>query len=116
MLFKRLGIANEMAAKSRKIPATPIGLVVARGQAEIGFQQISELLPISGITVVGPIPDEVQEITVFSAGIVAKSKAQAAGRALIQYLASSAACPTIKSTGLDPVACPSAPLAQVHFP
>ena len=71
-LFKRMGIASEMASKSRQIPAEPVGLLVARGEAEIGFQQMSELLPISGIIVVGPIPDELQQITIFSAGIVSR--------------------------------------------
>jgi molybdate transport system substrate-binding protein len=104
-LFKRLGIEKEMAIKARQIPAEPVGLVVARGEAEVGFQQMSELLPVSGITVVGPIPDEVQKITVFSAGIVASGKAHEAGRALIRHLASPASCATIKQTGLDPVAC-----------
>lgn len=115
-LFKRLGIEQAMAIKARQIPAEPVGLVVARGEAEIGFQQMSELLPISGITVVGPIPDEVQEITVFSAGIVASGKAHEAGRALIRYLASPASCVAIKQTGLDPVACAPDPLAQMHMP
>jgi molybdate transport system substrate-binding protein len=55
-LFKRLGIEEEMTPKSRQIPAEPVGLVVARGEAEIGFQQMSELLPIPGITIVGPLP------------------------------------------------------------
>ena len=104
-LFKRMGIATEMASKSRQVPAEPVGLVVARGEAEIGFQQMSELLPISGIIVVGPIPDELQEITVFSAGILAKSGAQEAGHALIRYLASPAVCATIEQTALEPVAC-----------
>jgi molybdate transport system substrate-binding protein len=96
-----------MAAKSRQIPAEPVGLVVARGEAEIGFQQMSELLPIAGITVVGPIPDEVQKVTVFSAGIVASGASQKGGRDLIQYLASPAACPVIQHSGLDPIACAS---------
>jgi molybdate transport system substrate-binding protein len=109
-LFKRLGIEKEMAAKSRQIPAEPVGMVVARGEAEIGFQQMSELLPVPGITIVGPIPDEVQEITVFSAGIVASSKAREAGHALIRYLASSSSCAVIKQTALDPVACTPDPL------
>jgi molybdate transport system substrate-binding protein len=104
-LFKRLGIETEMAAKSRQIPAEPVGLVVARGEAELGFQQMSELLPISGITVVGPIPDEVQKVTVFSAGMVASGTSQKAGRDLIQYLASPAACSVIQNSGLEPVAC-----------
>jgi molybdate transport system substrate-binding protein len=115
-LFKRLGIEKEMAIKARQIPAEPVGLVVARGEAEIGFQQMSELLPISGITVVGPIPDEVQEITVFSAGIVVSGKEHEAGRALIRYLASPASCATIKQTGLDPIACTPDPLGQMHNP
>jgi molybdate transport system substrate-binding protein len=104
-LFKRLGIEKAMATKCRQIPAEPVGLVVARGEAEIGFQQMSELLPISGITVVGPIPDELQKTTVFSAGIVARGSAQKAGRDLIRYLASPAACPAIKQSALEPVAC-----------
>ena len=113
-LFKRLGIEKEMAAKARQIPAEPVGLVVARGEAEIGFQQMSELLPIPGITIVGPIPDEVQGITLFSAGIVASSTAHETGSALIRYLASRASCATIKQTALDPVTCASDPLAQMH--
>jgi molybdate transport system substrate-binding protein len=115
-LFKRLGIEKEMAAKSHQIPAEPVGQVVARGEAEIGFQQMSELLPISGIAIVGPIPEELQEITVFSAGIVTSSKAQEAARNLIRYLASPDRCPAIKQTALDPVACGSDPLAQMHNP
>lgn len=104
-LFKRLGIEKEMAPKSRKIPATPVGLIVARGEAQIGFQQMSELMPIQGITIVGPIPDQVQDIAEFSTGIVATSKSKRAARALIRFLSSPAACATIRKTGLDPVAC-----------
>jgi molybdate transport system substrate-binding protein len=117
-VFKRLGIEKEMAAKSRQIPAEPVGLVVARGEAEIGFQQLSELQPISGITLVGPIPDELQSVTVFSAGIVTRSKERSTARDLIRYLSSPAACPTIKQTALDPVACAASadPLGQMHNP
>jgi molybdate transport system substrate-binding protein len=104
-LFRRLGIEKEMASKSRQIPAEPVGLVVARGEVEIGFQQLSELQPISGIKVVGPIPEELQKVTVFSAGIVANGLGQDAGRALIRYLASPEACSVIKQTALDPVTC-----------
>jgi molybdate transport system substrate-binding protein len=104
-LFKRLGIEKEMATKSRQMPAVPVGEVVARGEAEIGFQQISELLPIAGITLVGPIPNELQLVTVFSAGIPNSSGAKDAGRSLIRYLASPNACEVITRTGLEPVAC-----------
>src|SRR5262249_48505488 len=68
-MFQKLGIAAEMKDKARKIPATPVGEIVAHGQAEIGFQQISELKPVEGIDIVGALPDELQRITVFSAGI-----------------------------------------------
>jgi len=103
-MFAKLGIADEMKDKARKIPATPVGEIVARGEAEIGFQQISELRPVSGIDIVGPLPDELQKITVFSAGIASVSKEPEAGKALIQFLASPAARPTIVNSGMEPIA------------
>lgn len=104
-LFKRLGIEKEMQAKARQIPAEPVGQVVARGEAELGFQQLSELKPVPGIMIVGPIPEELQKVTVFSAGVVAKSERQEAARNLIRYLASASACDAIKQTSLDPATC-----------
>ena len=65
------------------IPAEPVGAVVARGEAEIGLQQASELLPVPGIDYVGPLPAELQKITVFSAGVAAGAKEPDAARALI---------------------------------
>jgi molybdate transport system substrate-binding protein len=102
-MFAKLGIADEMKDKARKIPATPVGEIVARGDAEIGFQQISELKSVEGIDIVGPLPDELQKITVFSAGIAAVSKEPDAGKALIKFLASPAARPEIVNSGLDPI-------------
>lgn len=101
-LFKRLGIADEMAHKARMVPAEPVGEVVARGEADLGFQQISELKPVHGIDLLGPIPAEVQRETVFSAGIVATSRHQDAARALIDYLASAKAVPAVTASGLEP--------------
>jgi molybdate transport system substrate-binding protein len=98
-LFPRLGIAG----KSKRIASEPVGAVVARGDAEIGFQQISELLPVPGIDYVGPLPPEVQKVTVFSAGVATGSRAPDAARALIQFLASPSAIPTIVKSGLEPV-------------
>ncbi|WP_334368999.1 substrate-binding domain-containing protein [Bradyrhizobium sp. AZCC 1578] len=103
-MFDKLGIADEMKDKARKIPATPVGEIVARGDAEIGFQQISELKPVEGIEIVGPLPDELQKITVFSAGIASVSKEPEAGKALIKFLASPAARSEIVKSGLDPIA------------
>jgi molybdate transport system substrate-binding protein len=102
-LFKRLGIADQMKGKSRMIPAEPVGEVVARGEAEIGFQQISELKPVSGIDIVGPLPAEVQYITVFSAGIATGAREPAAGQELIAFLASPVAAPVLVNSGLVPI-------------
>ena len=102
-MFAKLGIADEMKDKARKIPATPVGEIVARGDAEIGFQQISELSPVAGIDIVGQLPPELQKITVFSAGIATVSKEPEAGKALIKFLASSAAAPAIIKSGMEPI-------------
>ncbi|HEX6562741.1 MAG TPA: substrate-binding domain-containing protein, partial [Chthoniobacterales bacterium] len=102
-LFRRLGIVDQVTAKSRMIPAEPVGSVIARGEAEIGFQQISELKPISGIELVGALPNEVQKITIFSAGIVIGSKEPDAAKSLITFLSSPSATQAITSSGLEPI-------------
>ena len=102
-MFEKLGITDAMKDKARKIPAVPVGEIVASGEAEIGFQQISELLPVRGVDMVGPLPAELQKITVFSAGIATVSKEPAAGRALIKFLGSPAARDTIVKSGMDPI-------------
>jgi molybdate transport system substrate-binding protein len=102
-MFGKLGIADEMKDKARKIPATPVAEIVAHGDAEIGFQQISELLPVAGVDIVGPLPPELQKITVFSAGIATVSKEPDAGKALIKFLASPAASAAIVKSGMEPI-------------
>ena len=101
-LFPKLGIADQIKGKSRKIEAVPVGGVVANGEVEIGFQQISELRPVKGIDIVGPLPPGAQRVTVFAAGIPATSKEPEAAKALIQWLRSPAAYPAIKKSGLEP--------------
>src|SRR5438445_466136 len=103
-MFGKLGIADVMKDKARKIPATPVGEIVAHGDAELGFQQISELKPVKGIDIVGPLPNELQQITIFSAGIASVSKEPEAGRALIKFLASPAARDAIIASGMEPIA------------
>jgi molybdate transport system substrate-binding protein len=101
-LFPKLGIADQIKSKSRKIEADPVGGVVAKGEAEIGFQQISELRPVKGIDIIGELPPGAQRVTVFAAGIPATAKHPDAARALIRWLASPAIYPAIRKSGLEP--------------
>ena len=103
-MFKKLGIEDQVKGKARMIPATPVGEIVAAGQAELGFQQVAELLPVPGITFAGRLPPEVQQVTVYSAGLAAGAKDTEGGRALIRYLASPEAAPVIEKNGLQPPA------------
>lgn len=100
-LFPRLGIADRVQGKVRRSEGERVGTMVARGDAEVGFQQMSELLPIAGIDVVGPIPPEVQRVTVFAAGVATTSKSQDAARAYIKFLASPAASSAVAKSGLE---------------
>jgi molybdate transport system substrate-binding protein len=101
-LFPKLGIADEIKGKSKKIEADPVGGVVATGEFEIGFQQISELRPVKGIDIVGPLPTGAQKVTVFAAGIPATATHPEAAKALIEWLASPVAYAAIKKSGLEP--------------
>jgi molybdate transport system substrate-binding protein len=101
-LFPKLGIWEQINTKSRKIEADPVGGVVATGEFEIGFQQISELKPVKGIDIVGELPPGAQRVTVFAAGIPANAMHPDAARALIQWLASPAAYAAIENSGLEP--------------
>ena len=103
-MYQKLGLADRLAGKSKAIPGTPVGEVVARGEAQIGFQQMSELLPVQGITVVGPIPDSLQRVTVFSAGVATAARARAAARQFLEFLSSSQAWAVIRRAGLEPAA------------
>ena len=104
-MFDKLGIKAEMKDKAQMIPATPVGEIVAKGEAEIGFQQMSELKPVKGIDVVGPLPADLQKITVFSAGVATVSKEPDAAKALIKFLQTSpVAKEELVKSGLDPIA------------
>jgi len=102
-LFQRLGVAEQIKDKAKKIFSERVGAVVERGDAEIGFQQVSELLPFKELDFVGPLPQEVQQTIFFSAGIATGAKNPEAAQHLIRYLASPAAAPTVRRTGMDPV-------------
>jgi len=102
-LFPRLGIWEKVEAKSKRIVSERVATVVARGEVQIGFQQISEILPIEGIDYVGPIPSAVQKVTTFSAGITTRAENPKDAQALIDYLSSPEVAGTITDTGLEPV-------------
>jgi molybdate transport system substrate-binding protein len=104
VLFNQMHIADRIQSKSHMIPAEPVGEVVARGDAEIGFQQLSELKPVDGIDIIGLIPDQAQQMTLYSAGVVTKSKHPEQAKQFLEFLSSSAAAPAIKASGLDPIA------------
>jgi molybdate transport system substrate-binding protein len=101
---KRLGIADQGMAKGHKIPATPVGQIVASGQAQIGLQPLGALKTVRGIQILGLVPDSLQKVTPFSAGIVTGSAHRADARALLAFLTSAQARTTIRQSGLEPVA------------
>jgi molybdate transport system substrate-binding protein len=102
-LFPRLGIADQMTKKGIRVDVGRVGAVVARGEAEIGFQQISELMEVEGVDLVGPLPAEVQRVTVFTAAVAASAKSSTAARALIEFLTSPRGREVMTTTGLDPI-------------
>ena len=102
-LIRKWGIADQLRARIVISPAdTPVGVVVARGGAEIGFQQVSELLHVKGIDYLGPLPADIQETTVFAAALHKDARSPDAARALINFLSAPAAAPVIRNAGMDP--------------
>jgi len=106
-LFAQLGVADQVAGKSRKIRGPPSGepvaAVVARGDAEIGFQQVAELLHVPGVTFVGTIPPSLQPETFYSGALTRAAAQSDAGQALIRFLASPEAASAISKAGLAPI-------------
>jgi len=102
-LFQRMGIADELAGRLLQVKGEPAGAPVARGEADIGFQQMSELLPVPGIDIVGPLPPDIQKTTVFSVGLHVNAPNPIAARALAAFLSAPAAASIIRAKGMDPV-------------
>ena len=106
-LVQRLGIAEQVLPKSRLIGGGErVGTVIARGELDFGFQQISELLPVPGIDHITPLPPELQKVSNFTAGVGTNSPDPAGARAAIALLASAAAKKAITDSGLEPVVNP----------
>jgi len=102
-LFPKLGIDDAIKPKiTRLAPGAGVGAALARHEGEIGFTQISELLSVQGIDYLGPLPAEIQSITVFSAGLNAQASSPDAARALIRFLTAPEAAPVLKRHGMDP--------------
>ncbi|MBW8900274.1 MAG: substrate-binding domain-containing protein [Massilia sp.] len=107
-LLDKLGIKQQMEGKAAQIPATPVGEIIAHGDADFGCQQRSELKPVQGIDIVGVLPPEVQLNTEFSGAVVRGAAHPKAARALLRFLSAPANAPAIEATGLEPVAAPAA--------
>jgi molybdate transport system substrate-binding protein len=101
-LFAKLGIANEMKAKSKQIKGEPSGAAAARGETELAFQQVSELLPVPGIDLIGTLPPEIQKVTTFCAGMQKSAREPAAAREWLAYIKSRAAVDAIRKSGMEP--------------
>jgi molybdate transport system substrate-binding protein len=98
----QLGIAEQLKSKTILVPGAQAADIVAKGEAEIGIAQTSEIVPVSGAQLVGPLPGEFGKVTEFTAGIDANSKAAEAAKSFILFLKSPAAAPVFKSKGLQP--------------
>jgi molybdate transport system substrate-binding protein len=102
-LFQRMGIADEVKGKLKQTPTGVfVGSIIASGEAEIGFQQVSELSHFAGVDYVGPLPADVQQFTTFSSGIVAGTKEADAAKALVKFITAPAAAAAFKKRGMEP--------------
>ena len=101
-LFERWGIAAQIASKLVVVKGEPAGAVCARGEAELAFQQVCELLPVPGIDLVGPLSADVQKITTFSAAVHRNAAHPDSAVALIKFLTAPAAAATIRKSGMEP--------------
>ena len=102
-LFQRMGIADQLKPKLRQAPAgVPVGELIARGEVEIGLHQMSELLPVAGIDLLGPLPVDIQQFTVFSAGVSTAAKASDAAKELVKFLTAPGTAPLIRKKGMEP--------------
>ncbi|WP_085676542.1 MULTISPECIES: substrate-binding domain-containing protein [unclassified Pseudomonas] len=103
-LYKKLGIQDQLVGKSTMVERIPVASQVAKGTYQLGFQQVAELLPVPGVTYVGKIPEGLQSVTRFAAGIPNTAEHPAEAKQLLKYLASPGVQPAVRATGLDSVA------------
>jgi molybdate transport system substrate-binding protein len=102
-LFQRLGIADEVKPKLKQTPTGVfVGSIIASGEVEIGFQQVSELAHFAGVDYIGPLPADVQYVTVFASGIATGAKETDAAKALVKFITAPAAAAAFKKRGMEP--------------
>ena len=101
-LFTKLGISDQIKPKAKLINGGYVAEHIAKGEAEIGIHQISEILPVKGVTLVGPLPAEIQNYTTYAAGLGAATKVSEPAKTLIKELSGPAAEPVLKSKGMTP--------------
>jgi molybdate transport system substrate-binding protein len=101
-LMERLSIAEQLKDKTMLVDGVPVAEVVAKGEAEIGLQQINVILPVAGADYVGPLPAELQGYVDFAVGVLAVSKQREAAQALVKFMASPEAAPLIRKSGMEP--------------
>jgi molybdate transport system substrate-binding protein len=101
-LLDRLGIADAVKPKARLIKGGAVAEHVVAGEAEIGIHQISEILPVKGAVLVGPLPKDIQNYTVYAAGVGAAARNGEAAKALVAFLAGPAAAPVLQAKGMEP--------------
>ncbi|WP_271460233.1 substrate-binding domain-containing protein [Pantoea leporis] len=102
-LFKKLGIEDQVKTKAHRVERIPVASEVAKGNYAVGFQQVSELLPVPGVTFVGELPEDVQYVTRFAGAVTAKAINGQEGKALLNFLSSAEAQDTVRATGLRSV-------------
>lgn len=107
-LFPKLGVTHRTDVTAKRIFSERVGAVVARGEAELGFQQVSELIYFKELDFVGTLPDEVQQTIFFSAALVQGASQPDSARQLARFLSSAAVAEIVRATGLDPVGKPAA--------
>jgi len=102
-LFQRMGIADQIKGKLKQTPTGVfVGNIIASGEAEIGFQQVSELSHFAGVDYIGPLPTEIQQYTMFASGIMAGAKEPEAAKALVKFITAPAAAAAFKKRGMEP--------------
>jgi len=101
-VMEKLGITHQLKAKTKFIDGIPVAEVVAKGEVEIGLQQINVILPVKGADYIGPLPKELQETVKFSAGVLTTSKQPEVAKAFLRFIASAEAAPLLRKSGMEP--------------